>query len=181
MEIWKDIEGYDGHYSVSNLGRVRSNERFYEMPNGSLKHLPTIIMKETTSGCGYKRVKLLLNGKPKIMLVHRLVALAFIPNPNNYRCVNHKDENKQNNNVNNLEWCTHKYNSNYGTAIERCRKKCWKPIIQYTPDGKEVRRWNSIIEASQTLNVCKKGISSACRGKYHTSGGYIWKFVDKVS
>lgn len=117
-EIWKDIKGYEGLYQVSNYGRVKSLKG---TGNGIRKKDDIIILSFRNSN-GYNRVHLMKNGKEQNIYVHRLVAEAFIPNPNNYPIVNHKDEDKSNNNVNNLEWCTHKYNVNYGTATERMSK-----------------------------------------------------------
>ena len=116
MEIWKNIVGYEGKYQISNLGRVKSLKDRYGYRER--------ILKPSTNKRGYKKVVLVKVGeKRKTFLVHRLVAEAFIPNPNNYSEVNHKDENPSNNNVDNLEWCTRKYNINYGTAIERATEK----------------------------------------------------------
>lgn len=110
-QIWKDIPGYEGLYQVSNTGRVRSLN--YNRTGKSK------VRKQNTDKRGYKRVNLCKDGKNKIYSIHRLVALAFIPNPNNYPIINHKDENPSNNAVWNLEWCTQEYNINYGN----CRKK----------------------------------------------------------
>lgn len=110
-EIWEDIEGYESKYQVSNLGNVRSlNYRGTGKPK---------LLKQTTYEKGYKRVNLYKNGKKKHYWIHRLVAIAFIPNPNDLPVVNHKDEDPSNNNVNNLEWCTYEYNNNYGTVRKR--------------------------------------------------------------
>lgn len=109
-EMWKDILGYEGLYQVSNLGDVRS----LKYAGGNKVKM----LKQATVN-GYKRVSLVKNGKGKNYLVHRLVAIAFIPNPDNLPIVNHKNEDKTNNNVNNLEWCTQEYNINYGTRNER--------------------------------------------------------------
>ena len=103
-EIWKDIQGYEGQYMVSNLGRVKS---FKKNSNGN-------ILKISDDGNGYKQISLYKNGKSKTWKIHRLVAIAFIPNPNDLPQVNHKDEDPSNNCVDNLEWCDGKYNSNYG-------------------------------------------------------------------
>ena len=112
--IWKDIPGYEGLYQVSNTGKVRSlNYR----GTGQTK-----ILKQNITRYGYKTLALCKNGKDKRYFVHRLVAEAFIPNPNNLPYVNHKDEDKTNNAVWNLEWCTHEYNMNYGTINERRSK-----------------------------------------------------------
>ena len=109
-EIWKDVVGYEGIYKVSNFGNV------YSIKNKKR-------LKPYKNSCNYKRVNLWLNGRGENAVIHRLVAKAFIPNPLNLPQVNHKDENKANNYVDNLEWCTASYNCNYGTRIERFSKK----------------------------------------------------------
>lgn len=106
LEKWKDIKGYEGLYQVSNFGNVKSLN--YKRTNKEA------LLKLQTNTDGYKIINLRKDGKNKLYLVHRLVAMTFIPNPNNYPIVNHKDENKENNSVDNLEWCTHIYNLNYG-------------------------------------------------------------------
>lgn len=116
-EIWKDIIGYEGLYQVSSLGRVRSLDR-YDSNNHFLKGR---ILKLSANGKGYLKVALNSNGKAKTYSVHRLVLQSFIPNPDNLPQVNHKDENKTNNNVDNLEWCDNSYNLNYGTRKIRER------------------------------------------------------------
>lgn len=108
IEIWKDIPDYEGLYQVSNLGRVKSFKR-----NGNSKDR---ILKPSKNRCGYLQVILYKNRKTETFTVHRLVALAFISNPLNLPCINHKDENKENNNISNLEWCTQQYNATYNNA-----------------------------------------------------------------
>ena len=120
-EIWKDIEGYEGLYKISNMGRVKS-----------IKFNKEKILFLQKDKYGYLRVGLRKMGKLKNYFVHRLVAEAFIPNPNNLPIVNHKDENKQNNCVENLEWCTVKYNNSYATALFQRKEKLKKKIVQYT-------------------------------------------------
>ena len=115
MEIWKDIEGYEGLYQVSNKGRIKSLNRI----DSRGRKVNEKILSSKPNNKGYLRVHLYKNGKRKPFSVHRLVAIAFIPNPNNLLEVNHKDENKENNTVDNLEWCDRKYNANYGSRNER--------------------------------------------------------------
>jgi hypothetical protein len=115
MENWKSIEGYEGLYEISDVGQVRSLDKIIPYPNGSKRLYKGKIIKPAIHN-GYYAVTLHKNGFKKTLKIHRLVATHFIPNPQNLPCVNHKDENKLNNHVENLEWCTIKYNSNYGNA-----------------------------------------------------------------
>ena len=139
---WRDIEGYEGLYQVSNLGRVRSlNCRGHKGCIG--------ILTPRLDGKGYEMVALYKEGKARNTKIHRLVAQAFIPNPNNYPQVNHKDENKTNNDVKNLEWCTNEYNHNYGTRNERVGKSLSKKVICITTG--EI--FNSMREACRKYNI----------------------------
>lgn len=115
MEIWKPIKDYEGLYQVSNLGRVKSLERIDSLGHKRKEK----IFKPRKDKYGYLRVSLWKDGKGKMVSIHRLVAIHFIPNPDNLPEVNHKDENKENNTLSNLEWCDRKYNNNYGTRIQR--------------------------------------------------------------
>lgn len=122
-EIWKDIEGYEGKYQVSNFGQVKSMI-------GQEK-----VLHPKKHRNGHLQIGLHKDKKRKTMYIHRLVAQAFIPNPDNLPCVNHKDENPNNNNVDNLEWCTQKYNCNYGTRVDRImetKKQQYKKIYKYS-------------------------------------------------
>ena len=119
MEEWKSIPGYEGLYEVSSYGRVKSLGISYTRKNGVMDHKPEIILSPKNNGKGYFMVCLYKNKKHKYYLIHRLVALTFINNPDNLPCVNHKDEDKSNNRVDNLEWCTAKYNSNYKGVLKR--------------------------------------------------------------
>lgn len=182
-EIWKDIKDYEGLYQVSNLGKVRSldhirkNEKYENqkcLTKGRM--LKPAIQKES----GYAFVVLSKNGKTKGFRVHRLVAETFIQNPYNYRCVNHKDENKQNNNVNNLEFCSHKYNNNYGTKPKRISKANSKSVIQYDKEYNFIKIWESITEAEKYLKKKRAGvnISACCKLKHKTAYGYIWRYAN---
>ena len=115
IEEWRPVVRYEGLYEVSNTGQVRSLDRFYyRLHKGK-------VLSPTKDRYGYLTVTLNCNGKSKTIKIHRLVAQAFLPNPDNLPQVNHKDEDKTNNNVTNLEWCTAKYNVNFGTRQERYR------------------------------------------------------------
>ena len=160
-EIWKDIEGYEGLYQVSSEGRVLNVKR-----NKTLKPMEN---KD-----GYYYVNLSINGKYKSKQVHRLVALAFIPNPNNLPCVNHKSEAKTENTVENLEWCTVQYNNTYGTRVE----KTIKPVKQMTLDGQIVAIWPSASEAGRNGYI-PNNIANCCnhKDKHVTHKGYKWEYV----
>ena len=164
-EVWKNIEGYEGLYQVSSMGRVKS-----------LKFTKEIIM-ELTYTHGYFRVGLCRNGKAKHHLVHRLVAEAFIPNPDNLPIINHKDECKTNNVVENLEWCDHLYNNTYGTAIQCRIEKNAKPVYQYSLDGDLIKEWPSAAEVKRSMGFSAGNIGQCCLGKRKTAYGYIWKYA----
>ena len=176
-EIWKDIEGWDGIYQVSNLGRVKSLSRMLSNTKGVFMSKERIL-KHGKDKNGYHRVNLYYNNRYTTFPIHRLVAIAFIPNPSNYPMVNHKDENKDNNCVSNLEWCTSKYNTNYGTCIERMRHSKMKRVAQYTLDGKLVKIWDSPTTIQRETGWSLYAISLACLGVTKTSKGFIWKYLD---
>ena len=162
-EIWLTIKHND-NYENSNLGNVRSKKR-------------NINLKPFTTSNNYLKVKLSKNNKQIDYFVHRLVAQAFIPNPNNYPEVNHKDENMQNNKVNNLEWCNHSYNQNYGNRNKKVQEKLGIKINQYDLKGKYIKTFNSITEAQKE---CKTSHINKClSGEFRQTGGYIWKYADK--
>lgn len=174
-EIWKDIEGYEGYYQVSNLGNVRSVDRVI-ISNDGIVRVRKGKAKTLKDHNGYKRVKLNKDGKEKLFLVHRLVAQTFIPNPSNLPCINHKDEVKSNNRIDNLEWCTHRYNRMYGTTEERRRPKLAKKVYQYTLDGELVNVWPSLAEC--TKDTFDNGsVSKACNGKLKTYKGFIFSYT----
>ena len=179
-EYWKPIKGYEGLYMVSNWGRVKSFDRWVKSRNGSVRFCKGRILKQVTNDRGYLYVELWKNNKRKQCKVHRLVAEAFISNPYNLPMINHRDENKSNNNVNNLEWCDCKYNNTYGTRIERVAEKntngkCSKKVYQYTLDGEFVREWKSTAECGRNGYI-HQAISACCRGELKTHKGYIWKY-----
>ena len=166
-EIWKDILGYEGLYQVSNFGRVKSLKRKWVIKDK--------ILKPTKNRNGYIMIILCKKSMRKNILLHRLVAEAFLPNPHNLPQVNHKDEQKNNNVVTNLEWCDAKYNNCYGTKLNRYSLKRSKPVLQYTLDGEFVREWASTMECGR--NGFQQGnIIRCCIGKYKQHKGFIWKF-----
>jgi hypothetical protein len=124
----------------------------------------------------YLCVTLCLHGKHINTIVHRLVAKSFLPNPYDYPEVNHKDENKLNNCVDNLEWCTKKYNINYGTAIYRSANNRGKKIIQLDKNNNFINSYNSLMDAERITGISNGNINACCKGKRKTAGGYIWKY-----
>lgn len=179
-EIWKDIKDYEGLYQVSNLGRVKSLERI-DNNNHPIKEK---ILKNQTDKDGY--LWICLHGiKIKKVQVHRLVAQAFIPNPNNLPQVNHKNEIKDDNRPVNLEWCDTKYNINYGTRNKRVGQKLRNnfkrslPIVQI--DIKTnflVAEFPSVMEASRQTGFNEVAIRRCCKGRTKTSYGYKWKYKE---
>lgn len=185
QEIWKDIEGLNGIYQVSNLGRVRSLDHYRNTHrNGkAVAFVKGRVLKPCKNPDGYLIYSFHnKNGVSSIKKsAQRLVAKAFLPNPNNLPCVNHKDENPSNNNVDNLEWCTYAYNNAYGTARARAqatrqRKGVMKPVVKYTLDGKPVERYVSVGEAARCNNTIKEYISNCCVNKTIRCGKYGYRF-----
>lgn len=174
-EIWKDIKAFEGIYQISNKGRVKTLK--CQRGRNRIWIDRVIIMKPAISRCGYLRVDLWKHRKAKHFSVHRLVAEAFIPNPNNYPCVNHKDECKTNNHVENLEWCTSKYNTNYGTSIERTILYNIKPISQFDAEGNFIRSYCCVNEAAKILDIDKSAITAAASGTHYSSGGFLWEYT----
>lgn len=185
MEIWKDIEGYEGLYQVSSFGRVKSLERL----DRCKRKIQSRILKSVKvhKNAEYQQVSLSKNGRIKNYLVHVLVAKSFIDNTNNYPCVNHKDENPNNNEISNLEWCTYRYNNNYGTRLARQiktqtnRKDCSKVVGQYDLQGNLIAIYPSAKEAWRQTGISRSHICDVARNnpKYKTAGGYIWKYLER--
>lgn len=170
IEVFLDIKGYEGLYQVSNYGRVRSLVDC----NAQTREL---ILKARMNRCGYLAITLHKNAKMKTYSIHRLVAEAFIPNPDGLPCVNHIDEDKTNNRADNLEWCTAKYNCNYGTRNKRGTQKRSKRIYQYTKDGAFIQSYNSLKEAQKQTGTKGGAISRASHNIRKSAGGYIWSFI----
>lgn len=161
-EVWKPIKEYEGLYEVSNLGRVNS-----------LKG--NIIIKPALNK-GYLRLVLYKNGKKKNKTIHQLVAEAFVDNPNNYSCINHINEIKTDNRVENLEWCDNNYNDNYGTRNERIAKGLSKKIVQLDSNNNYIKTWENASDVERMIGINQGNIRSCCKNIRKSAGGYIWKY-----
>jgi len=171
-EEWKDIEGYEGRYKISNTGQVLGYGRSHRKP---------YIKAVVTTALGYKRVSL-FNGKElRHFFVHRLVAKAFVdnPKPDEYNVVNHKDQNPSNNNAYNLEWCTQKYNLDYGDCRKRIGAKKSKKLYQFK-DGVLIKEWPSIC-AAQRAGYNKSAINHCCSGLTKHHAGYQWSRSNHIT
>ncbi|AMN35505.1 NUMOD4 motif-containing HNH endonuclease [Clostridium perfringens] len=174
MEEWKFIKGYEGLYKVSSLGRVKSLTRQIKRKTGNYKIqgklLSLIKMKN-----GYLRVGLYKNKKYKLYAVHRLVAEAFLDNSNNFPQVNHKNEVKTDNRVENLEWTTREENINFGTRTERCKRKLSKKVKGTNIKTGEIIVFPSTVEAGKN-GFSQSAVCTSCKNK-KPHKGYIWKYV----
>ncbi len=181
IENWYNTK-YE-HYQVSNLGNARSVDHYCNSKGGSVRFCKgKPLTKKYDKTSGYYRISVRGNGKQRWVLLHRLIAETLIPNPTNLPQVNHKDENKLNNTVDNLEWCSASYNVNYGNRNKKCSEwqkqnnRVRKALLQYTLDGQFVAEYPSIAEASRQTGIFNHPIIRCCKGKSHTAGGYIWKY-----
>lgn len=175
-EKWLPIKGYEGRYEVSDRGRVRSLDRVEIQKNGVARLRKGKILYLKKNNKGYRSVGLSKDYNHTFHLVHRLVAIAFIPNPLNLECINHKDCNPLNNTVDNIEWCTYQYNSTYKDRIEKSVAKRCKRVEQYTLLGEYVTTHRSANYAAVTIGVAPSGVYQALSGVYKTYGGYIWRY-----
>ena len=193
-EIWKEIPGYSGKYEVSNFGRVKSLARKVLSRNGGLKPIPERILKQCVIK-GYCNVILCADGKThKHGLVHRLVAIVFVPNPENKPFIDHLDGNSTNNRADNLRWCSQRENCRnpittnrnsiakqgannpqFGKRNEQVHNS--RKIACFTKDGIFVQVFPSIAEAVRQIGVLQSGITRCAMGKIKTSGGYIWRYL----
>lgn len=176
-EIWKDVKGFDG-YEISNLGNIKRNGRLLKL----------------SAWNQYKTIRLRTESNEKTVYIHRLVAMAFIPNPENKPMINHIDGNKLNNTVSNLEWCTRQENEIHAwkhglkerireTAkenlkIARMHVHTKKPVTQMTLDGKVIKLWDSASDVMKEIGIDASGITKCCKGKLKKTGGYKWQYTE---
>ena len=175
-EEWKDIEGYEGYYQVSNMGNVKSlNYRHTSKER---------ILKPQKNNDGYLNVQLYQDGKGKIYKVHRLVATAFCENQMGYTEVNHINEDKSDNRAENIEWCSRSYNINYGTHNKRSAEKrrndprMSKPVIGINKVSGLILEFPSTREAERMTGINHNNIIKCCQGKANSAGGHIWFYAD---
>lgn len=164
--IFVPIKEYESRYAINKKGEIYS---IYK----------NIIIKYEVYK-GYARVSLYDEKKYKHFFIHRLIALNFIENPNNWPQVNHKDENPLNNHASNLEWCTRSYNVNYGTAISRSREKVSIPVDQYSLFGEYINTYSSIVEAEKATGVYNPNIVKCCKGERNRAGKFRWKYAKEI-
>lgn len=185
MEQWKDIAGYEGIYQVSNEGRVRSLDRMITYSNGRVQICRGKILSCGSTKTGYQYLSLYKDSKPKNQYVHRLVASAFLQNPDNKPCINHIDGDKTNNHASNLEWCTHSENSKHAyhtglmtneIQIRESVKAHNKPVLM-KKDGVIIERFASASEAARQNGFDNSYISACCRGKKEFAYGYQWEYA----
>lgn len=189
-EVWKDIEGYEGQYQVSSLGRVRSLDRYVQRPHSKTGKIVNFLVKgqliKTRKNNTNDYIVVVLSDghrHQKTKLVHRLVAQAFLPNPNNLQEVNHLDENKENNIVSNLEWCSRIDNVRYGTGVARNGVLHRVAVLQCNEHGDVIRRWDSIKQAAQAFGVTHGAIGNICKckGTAKTCKGFRWRYADNTN
>ena len=179
-EEWRDIQGFEGKYMVSNYGRVKSLNYNKTGKEG--------VMKLTKASNGYLQVYLCKDGKRKFYYVHSLVATAFCENPEGYNVVNHINENKADCRADNLEWCSRSYNNTYNDRAKKAGKKVAEKNANHPKLSKSVIGINkisglklefpSIAEAKRCTNISQGHICACCKGKRNSAGGYIWYYAD---
>ena len=180
-EVWKDIPNYEGIYKASNFGRIKMVKRTLIDSLGKKINKKEHILKPRT-GNRYYMIALYKNGKREDLLLHRVIAQTFIPNPENKPFVNHKDENCFNNCSDNLMWCTQKENMNWGTINERMSKnsKSKRKVNQYDMDGNYIKTWDCMTDFYKSKGLkLKTGIIECCKGRRQSHMGYKWKYADE--
>lgn len=171
---WRPIPGYEGLYIVSDFGAVKRIKSKVKNRSG-YRTVRERELKQSVDKYGYIRVMLCKNGKAKNMQVHRLVAISFLSNPENFPCVNHKDCTTDNNRVSNLEWCSVAYNNRYGLRGLKAAIANKKPVEMVLPDG-NLKRFDSATDAEKITGISASHISSCCSKTRKSAGGHIWQY-----
>lgn len=185
VEQWIPVKGYEDRYEVSTEGRIRSKDHYIRHSAGGMRLWKGKVLKPLKQNTGYMAI---MFGDRTVRLIHRVVAMTFIPNPENKKCVNHKNGNKEDNSVSNLEWATYSENEKHSytvlkkkpnkTALGKHGKDnpASKPVIQYTKDGVFVREFESATQAAEIIGTSQGRISCACRGDTHTCHGFVFRY-----
>ena len=181
IENWRPVTGLEGIYEVSNFGRIRSLDRIEIMKNGVARPRAGRIIHPNIKANGYYCFHFSINGKTKEMSVHRAVGEAFIPNPLNLPCINHKDGNKLNNNVENLEWCTYRYNNTYDNRVERSvmSRNCRK-VKKLSLDGTLINEYRSCNAAAVANGIRNSNLYQTLHSNQRIRGGFVWKYSDET-
>lgn len=190
MEIWKDIEDYEGIYQVSNLGRVKSLARTVYMTDAKIRKTRDTLLSQHVNEKGYLHVSLTKNGKTRTKRTHRLVAQAFLKNPENLKEVNHRDGNKENNEASNLEWVTRKENVEHAITSGLFNPKrngiasgiLAKKAVVATRDGEPTLRFESLRDAERYFDApgAAGAICRCCKGKQKKAYGYRWRYEKEL-
>jgi len=179
-EIWKDVGGYEGYYMVSSIGNIKGLSRRVASKNKSTRIVRGRIFNLCVNAYGYPYFLLRRKGSYRVGTVHRIVALAFIPNPGNKRTVNHINGIKTDNRVENLEWATYAENNKHASdiGIRKHYAGCTTalPIVQYDMEGNFIKEWESGNQAAISLKINNTSIGKCCKGKSQTAGGFKWKY-----
>jgi|LGVE01.1.fsa_nt_gb hypothetical protein len=182
-EIWRDIPNYELFYQVSNFGRIKSLPRKILKSDNKHQTLKGVVLTPVLTN-RYHIVSLSKCGVRKTYRVHRLVALTFIPNPENKPQINHRDFITTNNAIDNLEWCTASENALHSVKYNKNRNyyrehnhKLKKKVVQLSLNNVVIKVWESLYSIQKTLNIHKSNVGKVCKGKQHTAGGFKWKYI----
>ena len=175
-EIWKDITGFNGYYSISNYGNVKRNFRITERSDKRRIKLKEKMLRSAYNERGYLHIRLIKDNERKTYRINRLVAMEFVPNPNNYKEVNHIDGVKDNNYYKNLEWCTRSQNIQH--AFKNGLLRTNKKVVQLDLEGNVIKFWDSMGQACKELGAKRPNITKCCKNRNRKTKGYKWMFKE---